>query len=213
MKKNRCRCSKMHTLSEARIKKPDFDWNANIRNDNFTKRIKIIRNTGFSYHMTNECYKKYTLQEGLYKVQTGQVEESRKESDVGYNYQKSSLLGPSHLMIPVSHHILYVVTGHLKQLGTKEKFCIAETDWAAKVLEATVNLQDEINICTCDLQGIHAVFGAGLCYHNNCMRQYMWKYEKYLQSEQPQREVPLKQKVWNEAGLGSSTVLGLGTWT
>ena len=34
---------------------------SDIHNDNVSKRLKVIEGDEFVYHMTNECYKKYTM--------------------------------------------------------------------------------------------------------------------------------------------------------
>ena len=36
-----------------------------LRNDNVSKRLKLVEGDGFVYHMTNQCYKKYTMKPTL----------------------------------------------------------------------------------------------------------------------------------------------------
>ena len=64
-------------------------WNtlkraASIRNDEVTKRIKTLDEAddgNFVYHMTNDCYKKYTLKKSQDFIQT--MPEVEKSSECG----------------------------------------------------------------------------------------------------------------------------------
>ena len=38
---------------------------SDIRNDNVSKRLKLVEGDDFVYHMTNQCYKKYTMKPSL----------------------------------------------------------------------------------------------------------------------------------------------------
>ena len=38
---------------------------SDIRCDNVSKRLKVIEGDGFVYHMTNKCYKQYTMKTNL----------------------------------------------------------------------------------------------------------------------------------------------------
>ena len=86
----------MYTMLKARIRiqasaetgRKRVKEAACIRTQIVAKRIKIIGNADFSYHMTT---KKCTLFKNLCRVQTGQPEKSKGESDVGYKLQPSKI--------------------------------------------------------------------------------------------------------------------------
>ena len=55
---------------------------------------------------------------------------------------------------------------------------MSENDRAKKFLDAAIFFQDETYLRTCDLQDISAVFGADLYFHKNCVRKYLFKYDR-----------------------------------
>lgn len=171
---------------------------AAIRKDVVTKRLRLIQDDDdFVYHMTNECYKKYTMQKTLDKIaeSSGTSEQAEEDSSL-YNYRRLST--PRSQIDPKCNpkKLTCVICGHVKHSGSKTKFRISETDSATKFLQATVYLQDEVYVRTCDLQDVNSVFGADLYYHEHCMKQYIRLYDRKVTDESCESPANEKQLVW-----------------
>ena len=59
--------------------------------------------------------------------------------------------------------------------GIRQKFRICKSESAENFREATLFLQDEMYIRTCDLQFEGKVFGTDLYYHRTCLPSYINK--------------------------------------
>ena len=70
-----------------------------------------------------------------------------------------------------------IVCGNISYKDDVVKYRISECERAKKFLEAAVYFQDNVYVRTCDLQNEHAVFGADIYYHKNCLRLYIKKYD------------------------------------
>lgn len=177
---------------------------AEIRKDSVTKRLKLLgeQDGHFVYHMTNYCYKKYTLRKTL-----NAVIEKRKASDPltptecanepeshRVRSQGISRPPPSRQCDIYSHKC--VICMHVKHLNAYEKCRISETDRAKKFLEATVFLQDEVYSRTCDLQDEHSIFGADLFCHKLCIRNYLAKFDRAKAKPAGSQPITMKKKAW-----------------
>ena len=171
---------------------------AAIRNDVVTKRLRLIHDDfDFMYHMTNNCYKRYTMQKTLNKIaESSGISKQGHEDSPLYKYRRLSThrskLNPK--CNPIN--MTCVICGNIKHSGRKRKFRISEADSATKFLQATVCLQDEVYLRTCDLQDINSVFGADLYYHEHCMKQYIRLYDKKVKDESCESSTNDKQLVW-----------------
>lgn len=154
-----------------------------IRDDTVTKRLKSLdSDESFAYHMSNECYKKYTLKKTLEKLaQKSSVQESKEPVSRQTRSSSTSRLPPSS-DVDIYRQVC-VICGHKKHKGTYKKFRISEYDRAAKLLKASVFFQDSTYVRMCDLQDPEAVFGADLYYHKHCCSSYLQQYEHALQKE------------------------------
>lgn len=179
---------------------------AEIRNDSVYKRLKLTGEDNFVYHMNNRCYKSYTLQKTLKKILTRKADIPLSE-DTGGNVKEDYV---HHLRCKSTPRALHsgqsslshykktcVICGKIKCHGILEKYRISEKDRAAKFLEATVFLQDDVYRRTCDLQDINSVFGADLVCHKRCINRYLLEYERIClnQSGDP---VSSKKQAWLE---------------
>ena len=63
---------------------------ATIRKDLVTKRLRLIQNDDFLYHMTNDCYKKYTMKKPLDIIAKSSGTPEQAEEDSLYNYPRRS---------------------------------------------------------------------------------------------------------------------------
>lgn len=50
---------------------------SDIHNDSVTKRLKLVEGDNFFYHVTNECYKKYTMKSVLLRVTKNNLVQSQ----------------------------------------------------------------------------------------------------------------------------------------
>ena len=74
------------------------------------------------------------------------------------------------------YNLKYIICGQAQNSGIRQKFRICESESAENFREATLFLQDEVYIRTCDLQDASKVFGADLYYHRTCLPSYINKY-------------------------------------
>lgn len=177
---------------------------ADIRKDIVTKRIKLLgdHEENFVYHMTNDCYKKYTLRKTLNTViakskisdQTSSAESANEPELRRVRSQGISRPPPSPRCDIYSHKC--VICSHVKHLNVYEKFRICETDRAKKFLEATVFLQDYVYSRTCDLQDEHSVFGADLFCHKLCIRNYIAKFDRAKAKSGESQPMNAKKRAW-----------------
>ena len=84
----------------------------------------------------------------------------------------------------------------MKHQGDYEKYRISETNRAMKFLEAAVFMQDDVYTRTCDLQDIHAVFGADLYCHKQCVNRYLLKYERFKDKSSEDKSTNHKNEAW-----------------
>ena len=55
------------------------------------KRLKVIQNNNYIvYHMTNEFYKKYTMNKTLNTITENNITKGQNEENLLYNYQRLS---------------------------------------------------------------------------------------------------------------------------
>lgn len=178
--------TQLATSSEANGRKRIRDA-ADVRNDRVAKRLRQIGDDEpFVYHMDNNCYKKYTHKKTLDAIRNRpSLSGCEDPKDAGSSRSRRSSImprpGPSPAINIYQHKC--VVCGCVKKQGLYQKYRISEMERAAKFLEATVGLQDEVYVRTCDLQSVTAVFGADLYCHNACIKNYLVKYERMKKRE------------------------------
>ena len=173
-----------------------------IRNDVVSKRLKLIGDNDFVYHMSNECYKRYTLKKTLARFMS-------KDATKNYSADHCPDSTPRHLVRsnvtpqsnPTSQCDVYkqtcIVCGCVKHQGIYEKHRISESGRAEKFLEATVFLKDDVYTRTCDLQDINLLFGADLLCHKICINRYLLPYERACTNKCGSDSVSLKEKAWS----------------
>ena len=154
----------------------------------------------FVYHVTNECFKTYTMKktlEGIVKKRKStEVPENKEENPCTTTRAKTSPREPPSAAKPVWKTVCVVCGRQKTKDGEYDKFRISESDRAELFLQATVYLQDDVYTRTCDLQDVYAVFGADLYCHKNCIRSYLKKYERAEENDtaNPQTEKQLAFK-------------------
>jgi len=145
--------------------------------------------------MNNECYKSYTLQKTLDKIE---IHETAKSESAKRTVRLLSTSRQSHGQQCTVYEVKCVICNHVKHQGTYEKFRICEFDRAKKFLEATVYMQDEVYVRTCDLQDVNSVFGADIYCHNTCIKVYLLKYDRCkINLSSPKQSVNAKQMAWS----------------
>ena len=127
---------------------------ASIREDVVSKRLKVIGQEDFVYHMSNQCYRTYTMKSVLDRITKGKSAESPDDTTRSKRAvrRSSSMPRPE----PTPECKIYkqtcVICGNAKHQGNYEKYRMSESQRAKKLLEATVFMQDEVYTRTCDLQ-------------------------------------------------------------
>lgn len=188
---------------------------ASIREDVVSKRLKVIGQEDFVYHMSNQCYKTYTMKSVLDRITKGK---SAKSQDVDNTTRSKRAVRRSSSMPrpePSPECKIYkqtcVICGNVKHQGNYEKYRISESQRAKKFLEATVFMQDEVFTRTCDLQDIHAAFGADLYCHKQCVNRYLLQYERACSDRSDENQTAsCMQKAWTSAIADIETGLANG---
>ena len=80
----------------------------------------------------------------------------------------------------------------------QKKYRISESNRAISLLEAVSFFQDDVFRRVCDLQDEHAVFGADLLDHKQCMTNYLQRFELVSHSAGKQPELKHKQHAWED---------------
>ena len=139
------------------------------------------------YHVSNECYKKYTLKKTLESIQNStDINDNSKAIDMEHMLEEPFTRSKStpHAL-PSSHDVdMYrkdcIICSFKKHQGDYIKYRISEGDRAGNFLKAAVYFQDKLYVRICDLENTEAVFGADIYYHENCMRTYLNKYNRAI---------------------------------
>jgi hypothetical protein len=172
---------------------------AAIRNDLVTKRIKLLNEDNFVYHVTNDCYKRYTLRKSLDHTskQSGQCHDESSATGSGASTRAQSCSStriPASTKLDVYRHVC-VICGNLKHHGTYDKFRISEHQRAQHFLQATIYFQDDVYVRTCDIQDIAGVFGADLYCHADCCNSYIKRYTREIERQNVSHNKPHKLTV------------------
>ena len=180
---------------------------ADIRKDDVADRLEKADKNSFVYHMSNDCYKKYTLKKTLDKIKERQLTGNAlndiddKHSPHTQRRSKSVPRHPPKSSRPNDfYNVPCVICAAAKRDSIYEKCRISETDRANKFLQATVYFHDDVYTRTCDLQDEYAIFGADIYCHKNCIRNYLQKYDRRLTTSKGQNE-PLKIAVFTNLSL------------
>ena len=172
--------------------------------DHVFKRLKLVEGDEFVYHMTNECYKKYTMKSVLERKKRqslGQCQDpsvsDQNVTEVRNSRNQTVRHPPNTEMTATAlrdvNCIICDIKSHKKQYN---KYRISESGRASLFLSATTFFQDAVFIRTCDLQDPCGVFGADLFYHKDCMTKYLYKYDSRDKASQP--KVSEKMRAWNQ---------------
>jgi hypothetical protein len=196
---------------------------ARIRDDIVNQRLTQGGSSHFVYHVSNDCYKKYTLKQTLEKIverktssiNTEHIEAENDQTPGSENPSRSSRSQSTPREPPCAAHIDFykkvcVVCGQIKYKGDCEKFRMSECERAEKFLQATVYFQDEVYTRTCDLQDIQSVFGADLFCHKNCIKLYLLRYERTMQKSCRQVQLSPKLKAFHELVANIDPALSRG---
>ena len=180
---------------------------SDIRSDVVLKRLKLITSDSeFSYHVTNDCYKKYTMNKTLERIKVKQSDnhgESEESAVKGTETLTSPLKSRRSQSLPRSmpgdhteRENMCVICGNAKYAGVYKKFRISEEGRAEKFLKATQHFQDSVYTRTCDLQDAGSVFGADLYAHKACSKRYIKAYEDDLKTTQTYSKMSPQLEHW-----------------
>ena len=153
---------------------------ASARKDSVSKRLKLIGDKHFVYHVNNQCYKSYTHKKTVEKLKSNVVNSKQTaEKDIAVQNIRSKTTPREK---PTVQCKIYdkkcVICSFYKYQGEYRKCRISEINRASKFLEASVYFQDKMFTRTCDLQDINSVFGADLYCHKSCISNYLLKYDR-----------------------------------
>ena len=183
-----------------------------IRQDAISRRLASIGSDVYYYHMSNDCYKRYTSKSLLdmivRKRKAGETEtESVTESPLNtpaIPIRKTSRgagrPSPNPLYVySIDYKQKCIICNNYSYKKAYTKSRISESPRAKAFIKASTFFQDLVFTRTCDLQDEHSIFGADLYYHRNCMQNYLHKYESLSKEEIDNTELNVKQAVWSEA--------------
>ncbi|KAG8196931.1 hypothetical protein JTE90_027634 [Oedothorax gibbosus] len=132
---------------------------ASIRNDIVEKRLKsMASDVVFVYHVTNQCYKTYTLKKSLEKIAAEKANVAvESEDDIandGISRKSRSSVVPRETPSSIfpQTHIRCIVCGLKSNHGIREKFQISESERAKHFLSATIYFQDDVYTRVADLE-------------------------------------------------------------
>ena len=163
---------------------------AGIREDSVLERLQHVDQRKFVYHVSNDCYKKYTLKKTLenwkklkLSTQAATSDPSLQQStSTGTQMRRRSSATSRDPASRADEVDIFskacFICGHAKHNNEYQKWRISEESRAESFLKAALCLQDEVYTRTSDLQNVKAVFGADLYCHNICIRNYIRKGEK-----------------------------------
>ena len=134
-----------------------------IRNDVVARRLEQVNQDDFVYHVTNKCYKSYTLKKTLdrmkEKMKKSEEEIEKSESDTEIKEEitcnrttRAKIMArnrPSEGFLPSK--IICTVCGKEKLKRSSHKFRVCEDVRAEKLLKAVVFFQDDVYYRMSDL--------------------------------------------------------------
>lgn len=167
---------------------------ADIRQDEVTERLRIVDHRDFVYHVSNDCYKRYTHKKTLASLQKKKVDSNNNQETETEQQPVTKDLGlkrstrasvtprspPSQLTVPV-YEKKCVICSKVSYMKVKAKYRISEEERAFKFLRAVVYFQDDVYRRTSDLQDVYSVFGSDIYCHKNCIRRYTLKYDRAIE--------------------------------
>ena len=165
----------------------------------------------FYYHVSNQCYKKYTNANLLRCIQEGgksqkaslSSEESGSPHGVATRAHSAVRSPPNPTdAYSVNYSINCIICNKKSHKRDFTKYRISESNRATSLLQAANFFQDDIISRMCDLQDEHAVFGADLYYHKQCMTSYIQKFENAQRSTGDTPELNPKQRAWSDIVSG-----------
>ena len=159
---------------------------ASIRQDVVLERLENVEDD-FVYHISNSCYKKYTMVKTLESIKSKRKISEQFTESVDLPLENKSELprkktrssdtprsGPSSEKRP--ERLRCVVCNKGQNKSNSEKFRLCECPRAKLFLDAATYFQDEIYTRIADVEDVSRVFGADLFYHSSCMHNYLGKY-------------------------------------
>ena len=165
-----------------------------IHNDLVLKRIKLMNGEDFVYHMTNDCYRRYTLPAA---ISTKKKKLSLEVHEVRNSRSQAVHQSPSTNITRVAlRNVKCIVCNKESFKKLYIKYRISETNRAMSFLAAANFFQDDVFTRVCDLQDPCSVFGADVYYHKSCMTTYLSKYDKRDSDSKP--KLSEKMLAWNQ---------------
>jgi hypothetical protein len=116
---------------------------AHIREDEVTKRLKHVDDDIFVYHVSNDCYKKYTHKRSLDMISQARCTDNKQEAD-SHNSTVRSTRSSLPARDPASqvdvdlYKKTCVICGNAKHNNDYSKYRISEIERAEKFLQATL---------------------------------------------------------------------------
>ena len=181
-----------------------------IRDDIVNKRLKLIGQEDFVYHMNLSYYKSYNMKSRLDRISSKGGEVSA-DATPKRNRRASTVARTNPSPKSEIYKKTCVICGLTKHKGDYEKYRISETDRATKFLEATMFMQDDVYTRTCDLQDIHSVFGADLYCHKPCVNHYLLNFDRLKDKSCDEKNTNCKKEAWSKIISDIETGLSNGT--
>ena len=159
---------------------------AKIHKDVVTDRInKHEPSAGFSYHLNNVCYKKYTNAEHLKRIgakntATLAPDEDEDSSNTSQRQTRSNSTprAPPSCKKDPKYEINCIVCGNLSHKKVYDKSKICEDPRADHFLSAAKFFHDEVYTMIADLQKSSILIQADLFAHKTCIRKYLVRFDR-----------------------------------
>ena len=184
-----------------------------IRKDEVFDRLQKT-DSPFCYHVTNECYKRYTLKKSLQTIRDkadSTADDTIEEEDEPLHKKTRSSTTPREE--PTSKQrlgrIKCIVCGSAQHDNITEKFRISESQRAYYFLEAVIYNQDEVYTRVSDLEDDSRIFGADIYYHKKCLERYLLSFSR-LKSESKGKKVSVKRAAFEKKAEWLSELFSQG---
>ena len=136
---------------------------SDIHNDHVSKRLKLVEENKLCYHVSNECYKSYTMKSVLDRITKRNRADTNSNQDSTAKSRRSTRQS---VKLPVRYppipdvtatslrDVLCIICDNKSYKHIYTKHCINESKRASSFLAATHCLQDDVFTRTCDLQDL-----------------------------------------------------------
>lgn len=208
-----CQKSSKEATTSTEVGRKRIRSQSQRRCDTVNKRLKTLgdENENWCYHSNNECYKTYTNEKVVARIERNKKAANKSEQDFespaltlsALKTRSQSTPGRNKPIPTVSvtelREVRCIICGKHSHNKDFKKVRISERAVADTLLKATNFFQDEVFDRTCDLEDSDAVLAADCYYHPSCRKAYERLYEKQLnESTENVSKVSARGIVWSQ---------------